>query len=138
MFRFEAEHTVSSPGGELRGNGVMLRPAERVSYSMVARGLAGMLPLEEVRRSPRFEELLVDVNPEPVEFDLGRFVEPQANAGAGLPERVVSPQPQGSLGGLQVERPSVVEQGVAAARASRLGRSAPSLDDWLVAGSGRG
>jgi len=116
-----------------------MRPAERVSYSVVARGLAGSLPLESVRRSSRFEELLdsVGVNPEPTDFDLGRFVEPQVGVPSGLPA-AGAPVPQGSLGGLRVDRPSVVEQGVAAARASRLGRSSPSLDDWVVAGSGRG
>ena len=117
----------------------MVKPAERVSFDVVARGLSGMLPLEEVRRSPRFEELLEVENPVPVDFDLGRFVGPQANVvAAGLPEPVVSPRPQGGLGGFEVERPSVVEQGVAAARAARLGRSAPSLSDWSVAGAGRG
>jgi len=115
----------------------MVKPAERVSFDVVARGLSGMLPLEEVRRSPRFEELLEVENPVPVDFDLGRFVAPQANVPSGLPA-VSSPRPQGGLGGFEVERPSVVEQGVAAARAARLGRSAPSLSDWAVAGAGRG
>jgi hypothetical protein len=106
-----------------------------VSYAVVVRGLAGLLPLEEVRRSSRFVELLPSVNPEPVEFDLGGVVPPVS---FGLPDVAGGPRPQGSLGGFAVERPSVVEQGVAAAKASRLGRSAPSLDDWAVAGSGRG
>jgi hypothetical protein len=108
-----------------------------VSYAVVARGLAGSLPLESVRRSSRFEELLdsVGVNPEPTDFDLGRFVEPQA--AAGLAEPVAPVRPQGSLGGLQVDRPSAVVEGVAGERAARLGRSAPSLEDWSVASSGR-
>lgn len=114
-----------------------MKPAERVSFDVVARGLSGMLPLEEVRRSPRFEELLEVENPVPVDFDLGRFVGRQASVPSGLPA-VSSPRPQGGLGGFEVERPSVVEQGVAAARAARLGRSAPSLSDWSVAGAGRG
>jgi len=139
VFRFEAEHTVSSLGGELRGEGLMLRPAERVSYASVARGLSGSLPLESVRRSGRFEELLDSVGetPVPTDFDLSRFVGSAPAGGLPVPD-VSLPEPVGSLAGFEVDGPSVVEQGVASARASRLGRSAPSLDDWAVAGAGRG
>jgi hypothetical protein len=139
VFRFEAEHTVSSPGGELRGVRVMVKPAAKISYSVLVRGLAGSLSLEDVRRSPAFEELLVpDVNPVPTEFDLGEFVGGRqamgVARGSGLPE---VPVPSGSFGNLSVDRPSVVEQGVAAARAERFGRPSSAVD-LGVAGSGRG
>jgi hypothetical protein len=125
---------VSSPGGELRGEGWLVRPAERVSFASVVRGLAGSLVLEDVRRSARFEELLVEEsNPVPVSFSLGEF----AGQSEGVSPERVSPVPSGGFGGLQVQGPSVVEERVASARASRLGRLSPSLDDWVAAGSGR-
>ena len=115
----------------------MVRPAERIPYSTLVRGLAGSLSLEDVRRSPTFEELLEpEPNPLPSSFDLGEFVEGrQAMSVAREPS--VPPVPSGSLGGLDVDRPSVVEQGVAAARAARFGRPSSAVD-LGVAGAGRG
>jgi len=117
--------------------GVVVRPAERVSYGVVARGLAGSLPLEAVRRSSRFEELLEVENPFPVSFDLGEFVGGSVGVGEPVESVVGSPVPEGGLGGFVVSRPSAVVEGVAGERAARLGRSAPSLEDWSVASSGR-
>jgi hypothetical protein len=118
----------------------MVKPAERVSFAVVARGLSGRLPLEVVRRSAAFEELLEVENPFPVEVDLGQFVSGQQGVESEVEFPVVSgpPVPQGGLGGFRVERPSGVEERVASERAARLGRSGPSVEDWVVAGSGRG
>jgi len=115
-----------------------LRPADRVSYSTLVRGLAGSLSLEDVRFSSSFEELLVEEsNPFPTEFSLGEFAGRGSVQATGVPNDVV-PRPSGSLGGLQVQGPSVVEDRVASARAARFGRLSPSADDLDVAGSGRG
>lgn len=116
-----------------------MRPAEKIAYSTLVRGLAGSLSLEDVRFSSSFEELLVgESNPFPTEFSLAEFAgEPsvvQATSGGGS----VVPRPSGSLGGLQVQGPSVVEDRVASARAARFGRLSPSADDLDVASSGRG
>jgi hypothetical protein len=117
----------------------MVKPAAKIPYGVLVRGLAGSLSLESVRRSPTFEELLEpESNPLPSSFDLGEFVEGRQAMvrGSGLPE-VAAPVPSGSLAGLSVDRPSGVEQGVAAARAARLGRPSSAVD-LGVAGAGRG
>jgi hypothetical protein len=113
-----------------------LRPAERVSFEVVVRGLSGSLALEDVRRSGRFEELL-EPEVSPVEFSLSEFAGGSQVLGVAGGS-VVSPVPSGGLGGLQVQGPSVVEDRVASARAARFGRLFPSGEDLDVAGSGRG
>jgi hypothetical protein len=111
----------------------------KIPYSTLVRGLAGSLSLEDVRFSSSFEELLVDeVNPVPTEFSLSEFAGQSDSFSFQATPVASGVRPSGSLGGLQVQGPSVVEDRIASARAARFGRLSPSADDLDVAGSGRG